>query len=211
MSKMPLHVTSEGEEIARLKHKIVELNNIVERTKELCGAILGVEYDFEDISAMASSLCEDIATTKSEGKDQMPDTAKCQDEYSKLSTNDLLDVTTSLLRYIDAIPSEVELPTMLEVDRDWVDFVVSSFKDMGHQENQILASKEDTQGRFLSKYDLGEIVSLKIDKSELKTLSSVLAVIFSKKETSYYCRRTDGIVFHAEEDELCIRGLDYND
>lgn len=46
-------------------------------------------------------------------------------EFSKIlkTFNELLEVSTALLEWIDAVPDETVLPTMPGADRDWVDSV----------------------------------------------------------------------------------------
>jgi len=66
------------------------------------------------------------------------------------------------------------------------------------------------QGHFTSKYALEEIVELK-QKGAEHFMAKVMGVVFevNQKSPLYVLRRPDGIIVHTNEEELCIRGVDY--
>jgi len=47
---------------------------------------------------------------------------------TKQSETEILEVAKSLLNWIDSVPSDVPLPAMPGVDRDWVDSVICDYQ-----------------------------------------------------------------------------------
>ena len=70
------------------------------------------------------------------------------DEVSK-NRDDLADVAKALLEWIDAVPSDTELPTMPGVDRDWVEVALNQVKgdipmtDQTRREGMSYTDEED--------------------------------------------------------------------
>lgn len=47
---------------------------------------------------------------------------------TKQPDTEMLEVAKSLLNWIDSVPSDVQLPAMPGVDRDWVDSVINDYQ-----------------------------------------------------------------------------------
>jgi len=69
-------------------------------------------------------------------------------------------------------------------------------------------NEEIKKGVFESKYSLDEIVELKMKGAE-HFMGQVKYVVFDSGSIMYGVRRIDGIMININENELCIRGIDY--